>query len=52
MLRHKIRTDLIVHYWDIFMRIAGSLQLGTVNPTQFIQVLQHELTDYVRLTNR
>jgi TnpA family transposase len=38
--KHKIRTDLIVRYWDDFMRIAGSLQLGTVNPTQLIQALQ------------
>lgn len=38
--RHKIRTDLIIRYWNDFMRIAGSLQLGTVNPTQLIQALQ------------
>lgn len=38
--RHKIRTDLIVRYWDDFMRIAGSLQIGKVNPTQLIQALQ------------
>ncbi|PGR56526.1 Tn3 family transposase [Bacillus cereus] len=38
--RHKIRTDLIIRYWEDFMRIAGSLQLGTVNPTQLIQALQ------------
>lgn len=38
--KNKIRIDLILRYWDDFMRIAGSLQLGTVNPTQLIKALQ------------
>ncbi|KNY27684.1 Tn3 family transposase [Pseudobacteroides cellulosolvens] len=39
--KNKIKTDLIIRYWDDFMRIAGSLMLGTVNPTQLIKALQH-----------
>ena len=39
--KNKINKDLIIRYWDDFMRIAGSLMLGTVNPTQLIKALQH-----------
>lgn len=39
--KNKINKDLIIRYWDDFMRVAGSLMLGTVNPTQLIKALQH-----------
>ena len=39
--KNRINKDLIIRYWDDFMRIAGSLMLGTVNPTQLIKALQH-----------
>lgn len=38
--RNKIRKDIISRYWDDMLRVAGSLKLGTVNPTQLIQMLQ------------
>ena len=39
--KNKINEDLIIRYWDDFMRIDGSLMLRTVKPTQLIKVLQH-----------
>ena len=39
--KNKINKELIIRYWDDFMRVAGSLMLGTVNPTQLIKALQH-----------
>jgi len=39
--KNKINKDLIIRYWDDIMRVAGSLMLGTVNPTQLIKALQH-----------
>ncbi len=41
LARNKIRQDVICRYWDDMLRVAGSLKLGTVNPTQLIQMLQH-----------
>ncbi len=38
--KNRINQDIILRYWDDFMRVAGSLQLGTVNPTQLIKALQ------------
>ncbi len=38
--KNRINQDIIVRYWDDFLRVAGSLQLGTVNPTQLIKALQ------------
>ena len=40
LARNKIRKDVISRYWDDMLRVAGSLKLGTVNPTQLIQMLQ------------
>jgi TnpA family transposase len=39
--KNRINKDLIIRYWDDFMRVSGSLMLGTVNPTQLIKALQH-----------
>ena len=39
LAKHRIRKDIIVRYWDDMIRVAGSLKLGTVNPTQLIQTL-------------
>lgn len=39
--KNRINKELIIRYWDDFMRVAGSLTLGTVNPTQLIKALQH-----------
>lgn len=41
LARNKIRQDVVSRYWDDMLRVAGSLKLGTVNPTQLIQMLQH-----------
>jgi TnpA family transposase len=38
--KSKLRENLIVKYWDDIIRIAGSLELGTINPTSLIQMLQ------------
>jgi len=40
LARNRIRKDVISRYWDDMLRVAGSLKLGTVNPTQLIQMLQ------------
>ncbi len=40
LAKHRIRTDLINRYWEDMLRIAGSLQLGTVNATHLIRTLQ------------
>nr|WP_311764931.1 transposase [Paenibacillus agricola] len=40
LARHKIRKDIIARHWDDMLRVAGSLKLGTVNATSFIQMLQ------------
>lgn len=40
LARSKIRKDIIDKYWDDCLRIAGSLKIGTVNPTQLMQMLQ------------
>jgi TnpA family transposase len=37
---HRIHKDIIIRYWDDMLRVAGSLKLGTVNPTQLIKTLQ------------
>ncbi|MDU1847220.1 MAG: Tn3 family transposase [Niallia nealsonii] len=40
LAKSKIRKDIIIRYWDDMMRVAGSLKLGTVHPTQLIQTIQ------------
>lgn len=36
----KIKEELIIKYWDDMLRIAGSLTLGTINPTNLMKMLQ------------
>ena len=38
--KNKLREELIIKYWDDMLRIAGSLKLGTINPTNLIRMLQ------------
>lgn len=38
--KSKLHEDLIIKYWDEMLRIAGSLKMGTINPTKLIQMLQ------------
>lgn len=38
--RHRINKDIIIRYWDDIIRVAGSLKLGTINPTSLIRMLQ------------
>lgn len=40
LAKNKIRKDIIIRYWDDMMRVAGSLKLGKVHPTQLIKTLQ------------
>jgi TnpA family transposase len=40
LAKSKIRKDLIARYWDDMLRVAGSLKLGSVHPTQLIRMLQ------------
>lgn len=38
--RNKINTNIINDNWDDILRVMGSLKLGSVNPTNLIQMLQ------------
>jgi len=38
--KNRLREELIARYWDDMLRIAASLKLSTVNPTNLIQMLQ------------
>ena len=40
LAKGKIRKDIIVRYWDDMLRIAGSLKMGVVSPTELLQTLQ------------
>jgi TnpA family transposase len=40
LARHKIDVELVRKFWDDFLRVAGSLKLGTVNATRLMQTLQ------------
>ncbi|MFA9396852.1 MAG: Tn3 family transposase [Clostridiaceae bacterium] len=40
LAKGKIHKDLIGRYWDDMLRIAGSLKMGVVSPTELIQTLQ------------
>ena len=40
LAKGKIRKDIIGRYWDDMLRIAGSLKMGVVSPTELIQTLQ------------
>ncbi len=38
--KNKLHEDIIIKYWDDMLRVAGSLKLGTINPTNLIKMLQ------------
>jgi len=38
--RHRIKTDLIARHWDDLLRVAGSLQRGTVSASEVMRTLQ------------
>ena len=38
--RHKVNTNLITQNWDDILRVAGSLKLGTITPTELMRTLQ------------
>jgi len=38
--RNGLRRELIVENWDEFLRVAGSLKMGTVKPSELIRGLQ------------
>jgi len=38
--KNRLREGLIIKYWDDMIRMAGSLKLGTINPTNLIKMLQ------------
>jgi hypothetical protein len=38
--RHRIHTKLIEEHWDDMLRLAGSLQLGTVQATSIMKTLR------------
>jgi TnpA family transposase len=38
--RHKVNTNLITQNWDDILRVAGSLKLGTISPTELMRTLQ------------
>jgi TnpA family transposase len=40
--RHRIDTDLITENWDDMLRVAGSLQLGEVEPLELMRMLQND----------
>jgi TnpA family transposase len=40
LARNRINLDLIARNWDDMLRVAGSLKLGTVNPSTLIRALQ------------
>ncbi len=38
--RHRIQTKLISQNWDDFLRVAGSLKMGTLSASELIRALQ------------
>ncbi|WP_304519642.1 Tn3 family transposase [Clostridium tagluense] len=41
IVKGKIHKGIIVRYWDDMLKIAASLKMGVVSPTELIQTLQH-----------
>jgi TnpA family transposase len=39
LARHKVNTNLIAENWDDILRVAGSLQIGTVKASEMIKAL-------------
>jgi TnpA family transposase len=40
LARHRVKTTLIAQHWDDFLRVAGSLRMGTVRASELIRALQ------------
>ena len=40
LARHRINIKLIIQNWDDLLRVAGSLKIGLVRPSELIRVLQ------------
>ena len=40
LARHRINIKLIIQNWDDLLRVAGSLKMGLVRPSELIRVLQ------------
>src|SRR5262249_9199104 len=40
LARHRVKTGLIAQHWDDFLRVAGSLRMGTVRASELIRALQ------------
>ena len=40
LARHRVKTVLIAQHWDDFLRVAGSLKMGTVRASELIRSLQ------------
>jgi TnpA family transposase len=40
LARQRINTPLIARHWDDLLRVAGSLQMGTVSASELIRALQ------------
>jgi TnpA family transposase len=40
LARHRINTNLITNNWDDILRVAGSLEVGTVHASTLIRALQ------------
>jgi TnpA family transposase len=38
--RHHLRCELLTANWDEFLRVAGSLKMGTVKPSELVRGLQ------------
>jgi TnpA family transposase len=40
LARHRVNTKLIIQNWDDFLRVAGSLKMGTLSASELIRTLQ------------
>jgi hypothetical protein len=40
LARHRVKTVMIAQHWDDFLRVAGSLKMGTVRASELIRSLQ------------
>ena len=38
--RHTLHRDWLTQHWDDFLRVAGSLKMGMVKPSQLVRSLQ------------
>jgi TnpA family transposase len=38
--RHTLRRECVIEHWDDFLRVAGSLKMGMVKPSELVRSLQ------------